>query len=429
MGKVVFAWEMGEGMGHIVPYLPLFESLQEQGHEVVLILKNLTHVESLIKKYQVTCLQAPLRANPIAKPIRVPCTYTHILHNNGFSDLESLAGMVKRWRALFDMLKPSLAIFDHSPSAVLASRGYDFKKIHMGTGFTIPPDVYPLPNLRTWLKLKPERLLREEDYVLGVMNRVLARFKAPPLARIGGLFSQGDRVLMTYEELDPYGPRPNEDYWGTWTTSIGEEPMWPDVPGKRIFAYLKPFPALPSLLALLNESKMPTLAYIPGLSRRMREKYASPALCFVDRPLNMERVAAECDLGILNGTHTTTANLLMAGKPTLHFPLYLEQHLTAQKVEELGAGFCAAGLGVGDIQTKLDLLLKSDSRADKTETDLLQHEEIKGSERQINAFVDARFKVVAHEISSGSFFDSNALRSHEACALRLREQLTKFDSA
>jgi UDP:flavonoid glycosyltransferase YjiC (YdhE family) len=75
----------------------------------------------------------------------------------------------------------------------------------------------------------------------------------------------------------------------------------------------------------------------------------------------MERVAAECDLGILNGTHTTTANLLVAGKPTLHFPLYLEQHLTAQKVEELGAGFCVTTASPENVRTKLSLLLNFDS--------------------------------------------------------------------
>jgi hypothetical protein len=298
----------------------------------------------------------------------VPCTYTHILHNNGFSDLESLTGVVNEWRELFETIKPEIVIFDHSPTAVLASRGYDFKKIHMGTGFTIPPDVYPMPNLRTWLKIKPERLPREEDYVLGVMNRVLARFKAPPLKTIGHLFSQDHRVLMTYKELDPYGPRASEDYWGTWTTPIGENPVWPDVPGQKVFAYLKPAPALPSLLALLNGVKTPTLAYIPGLDREIREKHASPTLRFVDKPLNIEKVAAQCDLGILNGTHTTTANLLMAGKPTLHFPLYLEQHLTAHKIEQLGAGLSGAGLKPQELDEKLKFMLSSVSYGDKTNT-------------------------------------------------------------
>jgi hypothetical protein len=89
---------------------------------------------------------------------------------------------------------------------------------------------------------------------------------------------------------------------------------------------------------------------------------------FVDRPLNMERVAAECDLGILNGTHTTTANLLMAGKPTLHFPMYLEQTLTACRIEQLGVGLSAAALAPQALDEKLKLMLGSASCGKKAHT-------------------------------------------------------------
>jgi hypothetical protein len=49
----------------------------------------------------------------------------------------------------------------------------------------------------------------------------------------------------------------------------------------------------------------------------------------------------------------------------LHFPLYLEQHLTAQKVEELGAGFCVPTPSPDDMETKLNLLLNFDSCGQK----------------------------------------------------------------
>jgi spore coat polysaccharide biosynthesis predicted glycosyltransferase SpsG len=393
MGKVVFTWELGGGMGHIVRYIPFLASQLENGHEAILLLKDLTHVNSLLADSTATCLPAPKRTKPITKPIRVPCTYTHILHNNGYSDFEALADMVTRWRELFDTIRPDTVIFDHSPTALLAARGYDFRKIHLGTGFFIPPDVYPLPNLRTWIEIKPGRLRREEDYLLGVMNRVLARFKASPLKRIAELFSQDPHVLMTYKELDPYGERPGETYWGTWMPPIGEAPVWPDKPGKRIFAYLKPFPPLPSLLSLLNTINTPTLVYIDRLDPKLKEKHASPALRFVDKPLNMDRVAGECDLGILNGTLNSTANLLMAGKPTLHFPLYLEQHLTAQKVEQLGAGLSDPSLQPKEMETKLNLLLNFDSYSEKARSSFSRYQgpSLMEQKQRLNAFVDAIF--------------------------------------
>ena len=47
---------------------------------------------------------------------------------------------------------------------------------------------------------------------------------------------------------------------------------------------------------------------------------------------------AEADFAILNGTHATTIAALLAGKPTLHFPLFLEQWMFATRVCEFDAG-------------------------------------------------------------------------------------------
>ena len=52
----------------------------------------------------------------------------------------------------------------------------------------------------------------------------------------------------------------------------------------------------------------------------------------------MEQAAAECDLGILNGNHATTLAMLLAGKPLLQLPIFLEQELNARATAALGAG-------------------------------------------------------------------------------------------
>jgi UDP:flavonoid glycosyltransferase YjiC (YdhE family) len=104
-----------------------------------------------------------------------------------------------------------------------------------------------------------------------------------------------------------------------------------------------------------------SLVYIDRLSRRFKEKFNSARIQFADRPLNMARVAAECDLVILHGTHGSAAQVLLAGKPALHLPLYLEQYLTARLIEQLKAGLKAASLKPADIAAKLESLLASES--------------------------------------------------------------------
>jgi UDP:flavonoid glycosyltransferase YjiC (YdhE family) len=73
----------------------------------------------------------------------------------------------------------------------------------------------------------------------------------------------------------------------------------------------------------------------------VRQRFASPAVHFGRERFNMARAAAGCDLAVLNGTHGVTAQVLLAGKPSLHFPIFLEQALVAQNVERLGAGLTA----------------------------------------------------------------------------------------
>jgi UDP:flavonoid glycosyltransferase YjiC (YdhE family) len=80
------------------------------------------------------------------------------------------------------------------------------------------------------------------------------------------------------------------------------------------------------------------LIYASGVDDALKNQFRSPNLRFADAPVNLVKAAAECDVAILNGTHGSAAAMLLAGKPTLHIPIFLEQGVTAQAVAKLGAG-------------------------------------------------------------------------------------------
>jgi spore coat polysaccharide biosynthesis predicted glycosyltransferase SpsG len=362
MAKIVFTWELGSGMGHIMPYLFIVKALQTKGHEVNFILKDLSLANLISETCRATCFQAPIKISPVVNPIKEPLTYAHILHNIGFDDLGVLNGMVEGWRALFNAIKPDLVIFEHSPTALLAARGYAFKKIHMGGGFTIPAHVYPLPNLRLWLKPDPGALRQDEDLTLATINKFLDKLKLAPLNQITDLFATEPQVLCTLEELDPYKERKNGNYYGAWMNPVGEKPLWPDGQGEKIFAYLKPFPTLPSLLSTLIKLKAPSIVYINRISDKLKRQFSSsPTLRFTDKLQDLSKIAAQCDFAILNATLHTTINLLLSGKPALHLPLYLEQWLTGHHVANVGAGINEPTLKPDEMAKKLDMLIKSDS--------------------------------------------------------------------
>ena len=361
MAKIVFTWELGTGMGHIMPYLFIVKALQTKGHEVNFILRDLSLANLISETCRATCFQAPIKISPVVNPIKEPLTYAHILHNIGFDDLGVLNGMVEGWRALFNTIKPDLVIFEHSPTALLAARGYAFKKMHMGTGFFIPAHVYPLPNLRLWLNPDPAALRQDEDQTLAAMNKFLDKLKLAPLNQITDLFAADSQVLYTLKELDPYKERKNGNYYGAWINPGGEKPLWPEGKGKKIFAYLKPFPTLPSLLTTLIKLKSPSIIYIDKLGDKLKKQFTSPTLRFADKLQDLSKIAAQCDFAILNASHHTTINLLLSGKPALHLPLYLEQWLTGHTVENIGAGINEPTLKPDEMAKKLAMLMESDS--------------------------------------------------------------------
>jgi UDP:flavonoid glycosyltransferase YjiC (YdhE family) len=134
--------------------------------------------------------------------------------------------------------------------------------------------------------------------------------------------------------------------------------LWPKGDGKRIYAYFKPFPNLPRLLAVLNDLGCPTIIYGDGLDVLQRQ-FESNAMHFEREWLDLSRVGQECDLAILNGNHGTTVSLLMAGRPTLQIPIFLEQGLFSTCVERLGAALIVEPNKPEQFSTRLTALLTS----------------------------------------------------------------------
>ncbi len=389
MATVLLAWELGGGLGHFMNLRPLAEGLTRRAHRVVAVLRDLSAARQFLTDPAVEILQAPFKHARI-RDIEPTCTFAQILHNCGFGDAGELATMAEAWRKLYDFVRPDLIIFDHAPTALLASAGYPTRRALIGTGFFSPPDLGApgLPNLRTWLEPNAAVLEEHESKVLANMNAALSRWSAPPLDYVAQLYRWLDEdFLMTFRELDPYPRGSNAVYWGIWSGGMGEPPNWPGGRGSRIFAYLKSFPALPQLLATLNGLPNPSLVYVPGIQPRTREQFRNPTLRFADAPVEMSQVRRECDVAILNGTHATTVAMLLAGKPALHIPIFLEQALNARAAERLGAAICVSPTDPKQIVTGLRALLTTDRFSQAANSFAAQYADF-NPETQLNRILD-----------------------------------------
>ena len=339
MATILIAWELGSGLGHLHPLSQLARKLRSAGHRVVLASRDLSLVEGLFGGCGIECFQAPFSHGPLPQERQPVRTYAQILRHFGFGKPAELSELTSAWNNLYATIEPDLLLADHSPSAVLAARKHSLKCAAIGTGFFFPPDTSPLPEMWPWREPDPERCRRDEQAVLENVNRLLVDWGRPPLPRLSRLIHDALAILLlTLPELDPYPDRNDSEYYGMLPLPGGCEPQWPGASGTRIFAYLKPFPALAKLLAALAQLGQSTLVYLSSVERQFAERHSTASLKIVTQPVDMEQVRRQTDCAILHGGHGSTLAMLLAGKPILQLPLQTEQAITSVLVEKLGAG-------------------------------------------------------------------------------------------
>jgi UDP:flavonoid glycosyltransferase YjiC (YdhE family) len=338
--KLLYAWEIGEGLGHVTQFLPVALELRRRGHDTVAALRELPRSEGIIGRHGITAFQAPIWLGRLLDPPKPPASYSEILFFFGYLDPPGLTAMIKAWVNLISVIKPDMIIADHAPTALIAAKMLGISCATLGAGFFLPPSTTPLPNMRPWLNVTAEHLMQSEQRVLKTINTALASLSKPPLDRLYEIFEGSRHFLTTFPELDPYPTRDPDQYCGPILTSTGGAvPEWPNGRGPKVFAYLKPqYRQIEEVLGALNALQCRTAAFIGGLSTQPPAKMQSNTISISHMPYDMRRAATECDFGVCHAGHGTTCELLLHGKPLLMLPIQLEQYLTAKRVSDSGAG-------------------------------------------------------------------------------------------
>jgi UDP-N-acetylglucosamine:LPS N-acetylglucosamine transferase len=369
MSKILIAWELGSGLGHVGPLRAIGAELARRGHTVAIAAPNTELCRQAFAGSGVETVRAP--SLPLSeKRLKFPCTYSDLLHDCGYSSAENLAVATGAWIELFDELRPDLLLADHSPTALLASRARDFATATIGTGFVCPPDVTPLPSLRKEIP-EPHWAAEVEQTVLTNMNAALAAYGSAPLSRVTEVFGTVDRqYLLTLNELDHYrrwrDDNPREiKYWppvGTLPGRVCDWPSGPAIPVRpRVFVYLRENETLLPILRGLAYKRFPTICYAPRFSDAEAASFGGSSVCVSRMPVDISRLTAVCDVAVLHGGNSTVGEFLRAGVPMLVLPLMLEQQITAERVAELHAGLHAQLGDLDAIGTKLEELIEDAS--------------------------------------------------------------------
>ncbi len=343
-----------------MPYVELISKLIAQGHEVHFAMRSLHKVYDIFGENGVIWHQAPIilpRHVEIMMPID---SFPKILHHAGHDKPERLAGLLMTWKNLYNLIDPDLFVFDYSPTAMLAARSRPGKKLAIGTGFHLPPSIQTIltPASLSDTSTAQEDTAAFEKRVLGVINAAFKQLNIQPLNQLTDFMDADEMILRTLPEMDHYPDRTKARYGGIMKSPPGEVPIWPPSPGPKIFAYLKVFETLPSLLETLNQKQYPTLIYGDKIPQEIMQRFSSDSLKFAEKPLDMDSIGQTADLAICNAGHGGTTELLLSGVPLLLLPLNGEQNMVAENVERLGAGLSAPHLHPNGMTEKLDTLIK-----------------------------------------------------------------------
>lgn len=345
MARILCVWEMGSSLGHLTNLKLFVDEAQQQGHQVSLAVRELQNVTTVFDLDNIQLFQAPFIRHSRRKYKTPMISFSQLILRQVFTNQQELTGLYHSWNSLFASIEPDLVIYDHAPSALVASFGKPWRKWVIGSGFLVPRYDGPFLGVFPGTQKSPQNdnhLQQAEQHLLALINQVLSDSGAPAMGSVKDIFEQCDeQLLLTLPELDHFGRREQGNYLGLKWNVSPNPPAWPAVEGKRkAFAYLNFFPGLPKLVDTLISRNMNLLIYSRNLPVEFVRDY-SDRVSFSDKPVDLKQVFQEADFAINHGNHASAAQAYIMGCPQLLLPQHQEQMFLSRRIEQQGRAVIA----------------------------------------------------------------------------------------
>ena len=359
MAHILYAWELGSGLGHIDRMLVTVRMLRARGHTVQLVLRDLSRAHQRLGTEGFASLQAPVWLPQLANPPTLG-NYSAMLASAGWLDASGLAGLLTAWRRLITLVHPDWVICDHAPTAMLAARGLGVRVHAVGSSFELPPLGTPeapyFPPMAFWDRSQNAQCAKQDTMLRDSANRALALLGDAPLTHLTDLFAGVNQVIVSVPALAHYdGYPPGTCFVGpSYAGDKGVVPVWPEGIGQRVFAYLAPtHHEFAALMAVLKARPLRALVYARGLSPEAAARLGGPGLRLESQPLHMDTVVADADLVISHGSLGTVTAAALAGKPQLALANHMEQYMVGRRMAMAGVGQVVAPRSQGNPYAQL----------------------------------------------------------------------------
>lgn len=333
-GTVLFAWELGEGLGHASRLTAISDALlsAESGIRPVFAFSDPIFGRAALGGRKHRILTAP--APPVVQDIRsLGASYADILAVFGYGDATQLRLSLEAWDDLIALVEPDLIVADHSPTACLAARGR-IPVLITGNGFSVPP-----ADLATYPALQAEgQAALNQTHILRVMNEVLVSRSAPTLEALPEFLRCEGRAVFTLPQLDPYHQFRTDRLLGPYAVVTG--PMDPPATS-AVFLYSRADQEnLDEIAQALWDCGLPLSCYLRGGRSVGATFLKSMGTEVFDEPRPLQEVFASSSVIVSHGGGGLVQAALAAGRPQVTIPNHLEATISGRRIESLGAGLC-----------------------------------------------------------------------------------------
>jgi hypothetical protein len=331
MGTVLFAWELGDGLGHVGPMKVLAEHLAGRGHQCVFAVKNVIAGRAVLAGLG-PILQSPMLSKPrTTKPVFGLGSFSDILAVHGFGEPRLLGPAVSAWSDLYDIVRPDIVIADFSPTALVAAYSR-IPAVTVGYAFYLPPA--DLPQFPAFRDDVPPVL--GEGAVIASIQQVLAQFGLSAPKTLPALFRGQYTHVYSLPQLDPYAAYRRIPGFGPIETmpraSIAPE-------DSVVFAYLAAdHYRIADVAVALGELSCPVEFCLRDAQPSLLHFAARRGLKVHERPPPLAETIHRAKLVISHGGGGVAHAALLAGRPHLLLPGHAEAQTTAIMLENLRVG-------------------------------------------------------------------------------------------
>ncbi|MSP88766.1 MAG: hypothetical protein EXQ92_08150 [Alphaproteobacteria bacterium] len=339
MARILLAWELGDGLGHVMRLLPLARRLKADGHDCVFAVRTVPTSYGVIVRDGFPVLQAPMLVPHASEDVRTKPigSYGDIIATIGFDDVDRLLPMVEAWQGLIDTVRPKIVVGDYAPTLALATHGW-FPLVLLGDGFTLPPPSLPkFPDFRSTGPRVPEAQL------LAVVHETQRRRNRPLPPTLPAILTARETFIITLPELDFYRSQRPKPAVGPLTAL---PPPATDPPIDDYFCYLSlGYQHTAKVLDGLIASGRTGSCYIRDADKGQIQRLRERGLIIHDQPPPMAEIGAKVGVIVHHGGLGTTETAMALGRPQILVPRHGEQYMNAHNLGRLGIAAQMKGRG------------------------------------------------------------------------------------